>query len=78
MKREVVILKVVEHPHVLKLYDVLETKDKLYLVLEHVKDYDYPVCFDFPAGHLADNHALVLGRVVTLSVEQEKTTLSLA
>lgn len=25
MKREIVILKVIEHPHVLKLYDVLET-----------------------------------------------------
>ncbi|MFD2161688.1 LD-carboxypeptidase [Paradesertivirga mongoliensis] len=48
------------------------------IVLEHVKDYEYPVCFDFPAGHLADNHALVLGKVVTLSVEPEKTKLSFA
>jgi BR serine/threonine kinase len=46
VKREIVILKLVEHPHVLKLYDVLETENKLYLVLEHVKGgelFDYIV-----------------------------------
>ena len=37
VKREIAILKLIEHPHVLKLYDVLETEHRLYLVLEHVK-----------------------------------------
>ena len=25
------------------------------IVLEKVKDYDYPVCFDFPVGHPKNN-----------------------
>lgn len=45
------------------------------IILAHVDEYNYPVCFDFPAGHLADNHALVLGNVVTLKVEPDKTIL---
>lgn len=39
------------------------------IVLSHVKEFDYPVCFDFPAGHLPDNHALIFGKNVTLEVE---------
>jgi muramoyltetrapeptide carboxypeptidase len=46
------------------------------IIAEHVNEYNYPVCFDFPAGHLADNHALILGNVVTLKVEPENTLLS--
>ena len=46
VKREIAILKLIEHPHVLQLYDVLETEHRLYLVLEHVKGgelFDYIV-----------------------------------
>ena len=46
VKREIAILKLIEHPHVLKLYDVLETEQRLYLVLEHVRGgelFDYIV-----------------------------------
>lgn len=45
------------------------------IVMEHVKDYDFPVCFDFPAGHISDNNALVLGRRVGLSVDKNNTQL---
>jgi muramoyltetrapeptide carboxypeptidase len=40
------------------------------IILEAVSDFDYPVCFDFPAGHLADNRALIMGRKVTLKVAE--------
>ena len=46
------------------------------MVLKFVEEYDYPVCFDFPAGHIENNHALILGGTVTLCVEQEKVTLT--
>jgi muramoyltetrapeptide carboxypeptidase len=46
------------------------------IILSHVKEYDYPVCFDFPAGHIADNHALVFGKVVNLEVEREHVRLT--
>lgn len=41
------------------------------IVLDVVKEYGYPVCFDFPAGHLPDNRALVLGRGHTLKVSSQ-------
>ena len=31
------------------------------IVLEKVKDYQYPVCFDFPVGHQKNNFALKCG-----------------
>ena len=39
------------------------------VIAEAVKDYDYPVCFGFPAGHFDDNRALVLGRKVKVCIE---------
>lgn len=31
------------------------------IVTERVKDYNYPVCFDFPVGHQKENYALKYG-----------------
>lgn len=45
------------------------------IVLDAVKECDFPVAFDFPAGHLDDNRALILGNDVALSVEASQTTL---
>jgi muramoyltetrapeptide carboxypeptidase len=41
------------------------------IILDATSEYDFPVCFEFPAGHLDDNRALVFGKEVTLSVDTE-------
>ncbi len=40
------------------------------IIMEHVKEFHYPVCFNFPAGHITDNRALILGRKVSIQVEE--------
>lgn len=42
------------------------------LILDVVAEYDFPVLFDFPAGHETDNRALTLGRRIQMNVK--KTT----
>jgi muramoyltetrapeptide carboxypeptidase len=43
-----------------------------------VDEYDYPVCFDFPAGHVADNRTLILGRNMALEVDDHRVTMQYA
>ena len=38
------------------------------IITEHVSGHNYPVCFGFPAGHIADNRAIVLGKVTKMKV----------
>lgn len=38
------------------------------IIMDNVKEYNYPVCFGFPAGHVEKNKALILGRKVELEV----------
>ena len=45
------------------------------IIMNVVKDYNYPVCFDFPAGHIPDNQAVVLGRETELMVDELSTDL---
>lgn len=45
------------------------------IILNAVKDYHYPVCFNFPAGHVEYNLPLLLNTSVTLSVTDTGTTL---
>lgn len=43
-------------------------------IFDVVKDYSYPVCFGFPAGHQPDNRAIVFGKEVELSVLKTLTS----
>ena len=47
------------------------------IVAEAVKEFDYPVCFGFPAGHENDNRALIIGGRYGLTVENEKAELKM-
>lgn len=46
------------------------------IILDAVKEYKYPVCFDFPAGHIKENHALYLGRKAKLVISKSKVSLT--
>ncbi|HYK76443.1 MAG TPA: LD-carboxypeptidase [Daejeonella sp.] len=46
------------------------------IIREHVQEYGYPVCFNFPAGHIENNHALVFGKTVNLEVAQQQVHLT--
>ena len=38
------------------------------IILDAVKEYNYPVCFNFPAGHIDRNLALYFGKEVHLKI----------
>ena len=46
------------------------------IVIDAVQDCDFPIAFDFPAGHLDDNRALVLGAEVELTVGSQEASLN--
>ncbi len=46
------------------------------IVWDKVKEYDFPVAFAYPAGHIDDNHALVLGRKVALKTTENSVQLT--
>ncbi len=47
------------------------------IISETVSDYNYPVCYDFPAGHDKKNLALLFGKPWELTVNKHEITLSL-
>ncbi|GJE90970.1 Pkinase-domain-containing protein [Phanerochaete sordida] len=57
IEREIVIMKLIEHPNIMRLYDVWETSTELYLILEYVEGgelFDY-LC---DKGRLSTSEAL--------------------
>lgn len=46
------------------------------IIFQAVSDYKYPVCFGFPAGHIDDNRALVIGEECQLEVTSKGANFS--
>ncbi len=50
-------------------------KDAYQIIQEHTSAYSYPVCYDFPVGHVADNRAMLHGIKTLLQVGENEVTL---
>jgi muramoyltetrapeptide carboxypeptidase len=46
------------------------------IVLDAVKEYDFPVCFGFPAGHGGVNKAMIFGAPVRMTVTAKGSTVA--
>jgi muramoyltetrapeptide carboxypeptidase len=46
------------------------------IIMSHVSEYNFPVSFNFPAGHISDNRALIFGRKVSMNVKELEVTIS--
>lgn len=50
---------------------------ELYAALaDLVKEYDYPICFDFPVGHTSVNYPLINGAEATLEISKKEVKLN--
>jgi muramoyltetrapeptide carboxypeptidase len=66
---------IVGHLTDMKDNDAAFGKNVKEIILESVKDYKFPVCFNFPAGHEKENMALRLGAKINLEIGKEKSLI---
>ncbi|KAJ3238280.1 hypothetical protein HDU81_008104 [Chytriomyces hyalinus] len=67
-EREITIMKLIQHPNVMQLYDVYETEKELYLILEHIEGgelFDYLV----QQGRLPELEALDFFQQIAFAVD---------
>jgi len=41
------------------------------IILDTTQEFNIPICFDFPAGHLSDNRALIFGKKIHFEVNND-------
>jgi muramoyltetrapeptide carboxypeptidase len=46
------------------------------IIFDVVSEYNFPVCFNFPAGHVNNNNALMLGQEVSLDIHESGVRLT--
>lgn len=52
-------------------------KNAIEIIKEITAEYNFPISFDFPAGHIQDNRAIIFGKKVKLYVNQIVSTLKI-
>ncbi|RZK49016.1 MAG: LD-carboxypeptidase [Pedobacter sp.] len=45
------------------------------VVQDIVSEYSYPVCYNFPSGHIEDNRTMVVGAKIKLSIQENDVNL---
>ena len=55
--------------------DIPWGKNAIEIIEDVTKTYNIPVLYNFPAGHIQDNRALILGDIVTINVNEKCSTL---
>lgn len=55
--------------------DIPWGKDALQIIQDVMKDADFPIIYNFPAGHIKDNRALMFGQVITVEVNDKEVTV---
>lgn len=50
-------------------------KNALEIISEHVLEYSFPVAFNAPIGHQADNRAVLCGSKINLKVDSKESTI---
>ncbi len=58
--------------------DIPWGKDALQIIQDVLKDYKFPVIYNFPAGHTKDNRALIMGRNVEMKVDEKGSSVIFA
>lgn len=68
VEREIAVMKLINHKHIIRLFDVLQTKKYLFLIIEHVEGgelFDYIV----NKGRLSTEEAFQIFRQIIIGVE---------
>lgn len=42
------------------------------IIMDKVRAYDFPVAFGYPAGHIDNNHSLIMGKNIKLRVKKRR------
>lgn len=55
--------------------DIPWGKDALQIIQDVMKDFNFPIIYNFPAGHIKDNRALMFGRVISVDVNDKEVII---
>lgn len=46
------------------------------IIRDSVQEYNYPVCYNFPVGHIENNYALILGNQTNMNVDADRVIVT--